>query len=48
MDLRDEVLKFGKGKKTPFLVIDPSIIRENYRRICKAFKGAGVFYAIGE
>jgi len=46
MKLTDKIINFARKYKTPFLIIDPDVIKENYRRIHKAFGGIKVFYAI--
>ena len=46
MQLTQQIIQLTKDFKTPFLFIDLTRIRQNYRRIKKSIKDVEVFYAI--
>lgn len=46
MKLTKKTIKFIRNYKTPFLVVDPEIIKENYRRIKESIEGVEVYYAM--
>lgn len=46
MELTSGFIKLTRKYKTPFLIIDPEVIKENCRRIRKSFPDVEVYYAI--
>jgi len=46
MNLTKEIIKVSSKYQTPFLLVDPEIIKENYRKIKTSFQGVEVYYAI--
>lgn len=46
MELTKEVIKISKNYNTPFLIFNPKIIRENYRKIKASFERTEIYYAI--
>lgn len=46
MKLTKKIIKESKKYKTPFLLIDMSKLRENYRGIKKSLRGVEIFYAM--
>ena len=46
MKLTKEVLESSRKWETHFLIINPKIIEENYRRIRESFKKTAIYYAI--
>lgn len=46
MELTDRIKEFAQKHKTPFLIVDAEIIKENYKKIKKSFGDIEVYYAI--
>jgi ornithine decarboxylase len=46
MKLTKDIIKITKSYKTPFLIVDPKIIKENYWRIKRSIERVEVYYAI--
>lgn len=46
MKLTKEIIKLSSKYQTPFLLVDPKIIKENYKKIKTSFRGTEVYYAI--
>lgn len=46
MKLTDKIIRSSQEYKTPFLIVNPEVIRENCRRIQKSFGDVQVYYAI--
>ena len=46
MTLSKKIIKITSKYRTPFLICDLSIVRENYKKIKKSIKGVEIFYAM--
>lgn len=46
MELTKKITQVSKKYKTPFLIVNPRIIEENYKRIKESFRNIEIYYAM--